>query len=33
VAVLICRSGASNWAMLFGGAFGTSISMMRGDNA
>ena len=33
VAVLICRSGASNWAMLIGGAFGTSISMMRGDDA
>jgi predicted branched-subunit amino acid permease len=33
VAALVSRSLASNWAMLIGGACGTGISMMRGDNA
>jgi predicted branched-subunit amino acid permease len=31
VAILISRL-APNWAMLIGGAFGTGVSMMRGDN-
>ena len=32
VAVFISRALAPNWAMLIGGAFGTSVSMMRGDD-
>ena len=33
IAVLVCRSWTPNWAMLIGGAFGTSVSMIRGDDA
>ena len=32
VAALVSQSVAPNWAMLIGGAIGTSVSMIRGDN-
>lgn len=32
VAILVSRSLAPNWAMLIGGAIGTTVSMIRGDN-